>query len=160
MIAVGSVYDAGTESHSAEGFYIKLYGGASGLPDIYYLGSDDLKEMIHNITKYNEWWDYIRKNSIEEFTGTRDGDPPLFNDSNKTLKELKKELEEEGFYDEEEWAEEREDCKIEELNLNFCYDAYVFLREGQSLPLKVRHNVAYYDLTSTYPSLCSVISEI
>ena len=125
MMAVGCVYDA-----PEEGFYIRLLGGASLLPDIYYLGSDDLKEMIHNITKYNEWWEYIRKNSIEEFTGKGVcyyEDPPLYSDSNKTLKELKKELEEEGFYDEEEWAEEREDCKIEELNLNFCYDAYVFL---------------------------------
>ena len=46
MLAVGSVYDA-----PEEGFYIKLLGGASLLPDIYYLGSDDLKEMIHNINK-------------------------------------------------------------------------------------------------------------
>ena len=136
MVAVGSVYDA-----PEEGFYIRLLGGASGR---HYLGSDDLKEMVHNITKYNEWWEYIRKNSIEEFTGKGVcyyEDPPLYNDSNKTLKELKKDLEEEGLYDEEEWAELREECEIEKLNVNFCYDAYVFLsRERHGLPPKVRYN--------------------
>ena len=125
MLAVGSVYDA-----PEDGFYIRLYGGASLLSvggklasahDIYYLGSDDLKEMIHNITKYNEWWEYIRKNSVQEFD---------------TLKELKKDFEEEGLYDEEEWAEEREEYEIEQLNLNFCYDAYVFLNRGAEAEAK------------------------
>ena len=134
MMAVGSVYDA-----PEEGFYIRIFGGASLLPDIYYLGSDDLKEMIHNITKYNEWWDYVRKNSQKEFPSLSVcyyESPPLYGDSNKTLKELKKDLEEEGLYDEEEWAEEREECELEKLNLNFCYDAYVFLQSQAEVESK------------------------
>jgi len=138
MFATGSVYDA-----PEEGFSIRLLGGASLLPDIYYLGTDDLKEMIHNITKYNEWWEYIRKNSIPEFREAlgvvwQFGPlvAPLYKDSNKTLKELKKDLEEEGLYDEEEWAEEREECELEKLNLNFCYDAYLFLQSQAEAPVQ------------------------
>ena len=131
MFAVGSVYDA-----PEEGFYIRLFGGASLLPDIYYLGPDDLKEMIHNITKYNEWWEYIRKNSVKEVRCGFLSKRTLYNDSNKTLKELKKDLEEEGLYDEEEWAEERKNYELEKLNLNFCYDAYLFLQSQAEAPVQ------------------------